>query len=284
MTGGWRRSPATALIGGAVIGALACGAALLFGFGAPVAIWLLCGALVGLIWWTIRHVIPAVGDIAVEELQASPDPWPTNAEQRTRVLESQIRGAGQGRTATVLAVQQAAEDVYVHPAVGRYAVAVTAATRDDGSVLVGASPRGSLALVTCARARALIDGRAFVIPDDIKALAAAGLAHRITIRGGGNESLDDDRAGGHRRGSAPAPHRGAARDLNSRVLAGSRLPVLGGLAVIVITAGAAVIAEGVDAGEAGILTLAAGFVVVLGVIVALRPARSSTTSERTSGE
>lgn len=82
----------------------------------------------------------------------------------------------------LLAVQRAAEDVFVHPAVGRYAVAVTAATRSDGSVLVGASPRGSLALVTCARARALIEGRAYVTPDDIKLLAPAALAHRITIR------------------------------------------------------------------------------------------------------
>lgn len=83
---------------------------------------------------------------------------------------------------TLLAVQRAAEEVFVHPAVGRYAVAVTAATRTDGAVLVGASPRGSLALVTCARARALIDGRAYITPDDIKLLAPAALAHRITIR------------------------------------------------------------------------------------------------------
>lgn len=83
---------------------------------------------------------------------------------------------------TLLAVQQAAEDVFVHPAVGRYAVAVTAATREDPSALVGASPRGSLALVTCGRARALIAGRPFVTPEDIKALAPAALAHRITIR------------------------------------------------------------------------------------------------------
>jgi len=72
--------------------------------------------------------------------------------------------------------------VFVHPAVGRYAVAVTAATRADNSALVGASPRGSLALVTCGRARALIDGRDFVTPEDIKALAPSALAHRITIR------------------------------------------------------------------------------------------------------
>ncbi|GAA3903453.1 AAA family ATPase [Microbacterium invictum] len=82
----------------------------------------------------------------------------------------------------VRAVQQAAESVYVHPAVGRYAVAITAATRDETSLLVGASPRGSLALLTCARAMALIDGRAFVTPDDVKSLAVPALAHRITVK------------------------------------------------------------------------------------------------------
>ncbi|WP_430522229.1 AAA family ATPase [Microbacterium aurum] len=83
---------------------------------------------------------------------------------------------------TLMAVQRAAEDVFVHPAVGRYAVAVTAATRSDAAASVGASPRGSLALLTCGRARALIEGRDFVTPDDIKALAPAALAHRVTIR------------------------------------------------------------------------------------------------------
>jgi len=84
--------------------------------------------------------------------------------------------------ASLAAVQRAAEEVFVHPAVGRYAVAIAAATREDASALVGASPRGSLALLTCGRARALIEGRDFVTPDDIKALADSALAHRITIR------------------------------------------------------------------------------------------------------
>lgn len=84
--------------------------------------------------------------------------------------------------AGVRAVQQAAETVFVHPAVGRYAVAITAATRDEPALLVGASPRGSLALLTCARAMALIDGRAFVTPDDVKALAGPALAHRVTVK------------------------------------------------------------------------------------------------------
>ncbi len=84
--------------------------------------------------------------------------------------------------AQLAAVQRAAEDVYFHPEIGRYAVAIAAATREDASLLVGASPRGSLALLTCARAHALIRGRAFVTPDDIKELAVPALAHRVTVR------------------------------------------------------------------------------------------------------
>ncbi|MCU4671928.1 AAA family ATPase [Microbacterium fluvii] len=79
-------------------------------------------------------------------------------------------------------VQAAAEGVFFHPEVGRYAVALTAATRQDGSLLVGASPRGSLALLACARAYALIRGRDFVTPDDVKLLAVPALAHRVTVR------------------------------------------------------------------------------------------------------
>ncbi|SDE26668.1 MoxR-like ATPase [Auraticoccus monumenti] len=79
-------------------------------------------------------------------------------------------------------VQQAAEDVFFHPEVGRYAIAVTSETRRDSSLLVGASPRGSLALLTCARAHALIRGRGYVTPEDVKALAVATLAHRVTVR------------------------------------------------------------------------------------------------------
>ncbi|WP_233493822.1 AAA family ATPase [Desertihabitans brevis] len=82
----------------------------------------------------------------------------------------------------LLEVQRACEDVYFHPEVGRYAVAVTAATREESALLVGASPRGSLALLTCARAHALIAGRHYVRPEDVKALAVPTLAHRVTVR------------------------------------------------------------------------------------------------------
>ncbi|MGV8850581.1 MAG: AAA family ATPase [Propionibacteriaceae bacterium] len=83
---------------------------------------------------------------------------------------------------SLLQVQAAVEDVHVAPSVLRYVVALVSATRADQSVLVGASPRGSLALVTCARAVALLDGRSFVAPEDIKAVAHAALDHRITLR------------------------------------------------------------------------------------------------------
>ncbi|WP_157974192.1 AAA family ATPase [Desertihabitans aurantiacus] len=82
----------------------------------------------------------------------------------------------------LLEVQRACEDIYFHPEVGRYAVAVTAATREESALLVGASPRGSLALLTCARAHALIAGRRYVRPEDVKALAVPTLAHRVTVR------------------------------------------------------------------------------------------------------
>jgi len=82
----------------------------------------------------------------------------------------------------LLAIQSAAEDIFFHPEVGRYAIAIVAETRRENQLLVGASPRGSLALLTCARAYALIKGRTFVTPEDIKALAVGTLAHRVTVR------------------------------------------------------------------------------------------------------
>lgn len=82
----------------------------------------------------------------------------------------------------LLAAQAAVEDVHVSEPVGRYAVDVVRATRTHQHTLVGASPRGSLALVLVARAVALIAGRDFVTPDDIKRLAIPALAHRITLK------------------------------------------------------------------------------------------------------
>jgi MoxR-like ATPase len=85
-------------------------------------------------------------------------------------------------TATLLAMQAALEDVEVEDSVGRYMVALATATRDHPQVMVGASPRGSLALMLMSRALAVLDGRDFVVPEDVKEVAVAALAHRITLR------------------------------------------------------------------------------------------------------
>src|SRR5690349_15043191 len=83
---------------------------------------------------------------------------------------------------TLLAMQAAMEDVQVENSVGGYIVQLTAATRVHPNVLVGSSPRGSLALLLLARAWAALSGRSFVAPDDVKAVAVPALAHRITLR------------------------------------------------------------------------------------------------------
>ncbi|WP_433300906.1 AAA family ATPase [Actinoplanes sp. CA-030573] len=83
---------------------------------------------------------------------------------------------------TLQAMQAALESITVEDSIGRYIVALTAATREHASVLVGSSPRGSLALLLLARARAAMAGRDFVVPEDVKDVAVPALAHRITLR------------------------------------------------------------------------------------------------------
>ena len=85
-------------------------------------------------------------------------------------------------SAGLLAVQAAVEEVEVDRSVGEYCVALVAATRRHRDVLIGASPRGSLALMLCARSLALIAGRDFVLPEDVKAVAVGVLAHRVTVK------------------------------------------------------------------------------------------------------
>jgi MoxR-like ATPase len=79
------------------------------------------------------------------------------------------------------AMQAAVEEVHVAPPLAEYAVAIARATRDSPQLAVGASPRGSLALMKLARARAAYLGRDFVTPDDIKAVSIPALAHRLTL-------------------------------------------------------------------------------------------------------
>jgi len=81
----------------------------------------------------------------------------------------------------VVAMQRSLEGVHVSESIGRYVVALTDATRHDSALQVGASPRGSLALVKLARAYAVLRGRDFVTPDDVKAVAVPALAHRLVL-------------------------------------------------------------------------------------------------------
>jgi MoxR-like ATPase len=82
---------------------------------------------------------------------------------------------------TVLAMQSGVEAVDVEPSIVQYCVDLTSATRKHRSVEVGASPRGSLALLLVARALAVLDGRDYVVPEDVKTVGVPALAHRLTL-------------------------------------------------------------------------------------------------------
>ena len=83
---------------------------------------------------------------------------------------------------TLVEMQRALEDVHVSPAIEGYIVDVVAATRASRQLAVGASPRGSLALLKLSRAKAALAGRDFVVPEDVKAVAGPALAHRLTLK------------------------------------------------------------------------------------------------------
>jgi MoxR-like ATPase len=83
---------------------------------------------------------------------------------------------------TLLAMQRAVEGVHVADSVREYCVELVVGTRDSQSSAVGASPRGSLALLKLARCKAALTGRDYVLPDDVKAVAVPALAHRLVLR------------------------------------------------------------------------------------------------------
>ena len=107
--------------------------------------------------------------------------WQILANRMERQQEAQtltpIVAAGQ-----LLEMQQAIETTVVDESIGRYCVALTAASRVHSDVLMGASPRGALGLLLGARAYAVVDGRDYVTPEDVKSVAPAVLAHRITVK------------------------------------------------------------------------------------------------------
>jgi len=82
---------------------------------------------------------------------------------------------------TLLGMRQAIEDVYIDTDLERYIVQLVHQTRLDSRIAVGASPRGSLALLKLARAHAALEGRDYVLPDDIKRFAKPALIHRLIL-------------------------------------------------------------------------------------------------------
>jgi MoxR-like ATPase len=101
-------------------------------------------------------------------------------DEQTHVppLESLEPVAG---AADVVRLVAAARDVYVEDDLGRYVVALLRQTRADERLYLGASPRSGIALLRVAKARALADGRDYLVPDDVKAVAAPVLAHRLIL-------------------------------------------------------------------------------------------------------
>jgi MoxR-like ATPase len=83
--------------------------------------------------------------------------------------------------ADVLRLVESARSVYVEESLGRYVVALLRQTRGDSRLYLGASPRAGIALLRVAKARALSEGRDYVTPDDVKAVAAPVLAHRLIL-------------------------------------------------------------------------------------------------------
>jgi MoxR-like ATPase len=109
------------------------------------------------------------------------DEWQMLADRAERGTDEVVLSPLIDRDA-LLDMQHACEEVYVSESVGLYMVDIVAATRDSQSIQVGASPRGSLALLKLSRCRAALEGRDYVTPDDVKAIAIPALAHRLTLR------------------------------------------------------------------------------------------------------
>lgn len=84
----------------------------------------------------------------------------------------------------IMQLQKAVKEIYVDPLIKKYIVELSNATREHEAVYLGASPRGSLALFRAAQAKALLEGRDFVTPDDVKDLALFTLAHRVIVSPG----------------------------------------------------------------------------------------------------
>jgi MoxR-like ATPase len=114
--------------------------------------------------------------------------YPSRDEEREILSRRRLRRGEEAHVPQVvgrdelIAMQAALETVQVDRSIEDYIVDLTRATRDDQRIALGASPRGTLALFRLARAEAALNRRDFVTPDDVKAMAAPALAHRLVLR------------------------------------------------------------------------------------------------------
>jgi MoxR-like ATPase len=124
--------------------------------------------------------------------------YPTSAEEISIIEQQQmihpIEQIGPVvEAADVLILQETVKKIRVSDLIKQYIVALVEATRHHPSIYLGSSPRGSLALFRTAQARALLSGRDYVLPDDIKALAEPALAHRSLVSSTGQSQGKDSR-------------------------------------------------------------------------------------------
>jgi MoxR-like ATPase len=112
--------------------------------------------------------------------------YPTNTDEVLMMDSQQVKHPVDSLeqvtdAAEIIQIQQAVKEIYVDPLIKQYIVGLVDMTRQHESVYLGASPRGSLALYRTAQAQAMLDGRDYVIPDDVKELAYATLGHRVIV-------------------------------------------------------------------------------------------------------
>lgn len=117
-----------------------------------------------------------------------------DAEEELQILERFIHADPLQEIQAVMdldqlkSLQHACREIFVHPSLMEYLVAIVQATRDAGKTLLGVSPRGTLAFLRASQAYALVQGRDYVVPEDIKTLAVPVLSHRIVPAGGSPDS------------------------------------------------------------------------------------------------
>src|SRR5437588_819349 len=149
----------------------------------------------GLAKTLIARLLSEAFDLAFKRIQFTPDLLPGDItgsflydqrearyEFRRGPIFTQLLLADEINRATPKTQSALLEAVHVDRSIEEYIVDIARATREDPRVALGASPRGSLALLRLARAEAALRRSDFVIPDDVKALAVPALAHRLVLR------------------------------------------------------------------------------------------------------